>query len=48
MALQPLPASTKSVSRTVLACGAWLKNAACLLQNDTVCWTPLHGDLGDP
>lgn len=48
MLLQPLPATTKVVSRTVLACGAWLKNAACLLQNDGVRWTPLHGDLGDP
>jgi hydrogenase maturation protein HypF len=47
MLLQPLPA-TAGASRTVLACGAWLKNAACLLQGDGVRWTPLHGDLGDP
>ncbi|MFA5982231.1 MAG: carbamoyltransferase HypF [Pseudomonas sp.] len=32
----------------VLACGAWLKNTACLLQGDQVLWSPLHGDLGDP
>ncbi|MEB0212618.1 carbamoyltransferase HypF, partial [Pseudomonas sp. AB6] len=32
----------------VLACGAWLKNAACLLQRDQVLWSPVHGDLGDP
>ena len=32
----------------VLACGAWLKNAACLLQRDHVLWSPVHGDLGDP
>ena len=31
----------------VLACGAWLKNTACLLQGDQVLWSPLHGDLGD-
>lgn len=48
MLLQPLPVTVKSASRTVLACGAWLKNAACLLQSDGVRWTPLHGDLGDP
>lgn len=48
MLLQPLPATTKGAARTVLACGAWLKNAACLLQGDGVRWTPLHGDLGDP
>jgi hydrogenase maturation protein HypF len=48
MWLQPLPATTKVASRTVLACGAWLKNAACLLQGNGIRWTPLHGDLGDP
>jgi hydrogenase maturation protein HypF len=32
----------------VLACGAWLKNTACLVQGDQVLWSPLHGDLGDP
>ncbi|MEB0041112.1 MULTISPECIES: carbamoyltransferase HypF [unclassified Pseudomonas] len=32
----------------VLACGAWLKNAACLLQHDQVLWSPVHGDLSDP
>jgi hydrogenase maturation protein HypF len=30
----------------VLACGAWLKNTACLLDGDTVYVSPLHGDLG--
>jgi hydrogenase maturation protein HypF len=33
---------------TILACGAWLKNAACLLQGDQVHWSALHGDLDDP
>lgn len=33
----------------VLACGAWLKNAACLMQADgSVLWSDNHGDLGDP
>lgn len=33
---------------TVLACGAWLKNTACLLQGDRPVWSLLHGDLSDP
>lgn len=32
----------------VLAFGAWLKNTACLLDGDTVLWSPPHGDLGTP
>lgn len=32
----------------VLAAGAWLKNRACLLDGDTVRWSPLHGDLATP
>jgi len=46
--LQPLPATARQTSPTVLACGAWLKNAACLLEGDGVRWSALHGDLGDP
>ncbi|HEY0845759.1 MAG TPA: carbamoyltransferase HypF [Noviherbaspirillum sp.] len=45
MSAQQLPASAGA---TVLACGAWLKNTACLLQDNQVHWSPLHGDLGDP
>jgi hydrogenase maturation protein HypF len=33
---------------TVLACGAWLKNTACLLQGDRPVWSAMHGDLSDP
>ena len=29
----------------VLACGAWLKNTACLIDGHTVHWSSLHGDL---
>lgn len=31
----------------VLACGAYLKNRACLLDGDQVRWSPVHGDLGE-
>ncbi|HJW12768.1 MAG TPA: carbamoyltransferase HypF [Albitalea sp.] len=31
----------------VLACGAYLKNRACLIDGDAVHWSELHGDLGD-
>jgi len=48
----PLP----SMLPSVLACGAWLKNAACLLTPGTLPaakraaaqWSALHGDLSDP
>lgn len=34
---------------TVLACGAWLKNTACLLADDgRPVWSQPHGDLSDP
>jgi hydrogenase maturation protein HypF len=33
---------------TVLASGAWLKNAACLLDGGRATWSAVHGDLGDP
>lgn len=33
----------------VLACGAWLKNAACLLDaQGQAHWSAVHGDLSDP
>jgi len=32
----------------VLACGAWLKNAACLLVDGAPVWSAVHGDLSDP
>ncbi len=39
----PVPAP-----RSVLACGAWLKNTACRLDGDHVRGSALHGDLSDP
>jgi hydrogenase maturation protein HypF len=33
---------------TVLAFGAWLKNAACLLVDGAPVWSAVHGDLSDP
>ncbi len=43
--LQVLP---RSAGARVLACGAWLKNTACLLDGDRVQWSAQHGDLRDP
>ncbi|MEM5331696.1 carbamoyltransferase HypF [Paraburkholderia sp. JHI2823] len=34
--------------QTVLATGAWLKNAACVCIGGEVHWSPMHGDLDDP
>ncbi|HSV71455.1 MAG TPA: carbamoyltransferase HypF [Methylibium sp.] len=45
MKVQTLP---RRAPARVLAFGAWLKNTACLLDGDTVHWSPLHGDLGTP
>jgi hydrogenase maturation protein HypF len=36
------------MSITVLAVGAWLKNAACLVLDGRAHWSPVHGDLSDP
>ena len=36
------------MSTTVLAVGAWLKNAACLVLDGRAHWSPVHGDLSDP
>jgi len=36
------------MSATVLAVGAWLKNAACLVLNGRAHWSAVHGDLSDP
>lgn len=35
-------------SPTVLACGGWLKNAACRLSPEGVVWSEAHGDLSEP
>jgi hydrogenase maturation protein HypF len=31
----------------VLACGAYLKNRACLIDGDRAVWSAVHGDLSD-
>lgn len=36
------------MNATVLAVGAWLKNAACLWLQGQAHWSPVHGDLSDP
>lgn len=36
------------MSTSVLAVGAWLKNAACLVLDGRAHWSRVHGDLGDP
>lgn len=48
MELQELPSVAPASQPTVLACGAWLKNTACVLQGNRVYWSAVHGDLGDP
>lgn len=37
-----------AMNASVLAVGAWLKNAACLALEGRVHWSPVHGDLSDP
>lgn len=43
----PLPLPAPAPAR-VLACGAFLKNTACLVDGRQVWWSPLHGDLSAP
>jgi hydrogenase maturation protein HypF len=43
--VQPLPARAPA---RVLACGAFLKNRAGLLDGDAFRWSPLHDDLSTP
>jgi len=37
----------KAAPARVLACGAYLKNTACLVEGQRVVWSDLHGDLID-
>lgn len=48
MSLTVLELPAAAADATVLACGPWLKNTACLMQGQQVQWSPVHGDLGDP
>lgn len=48
MSLTVLELPAAAPDATVLACGPWLKNTACLMQGQQVQWSPVHGDLGDP
>jgi hydrogenase maturation protein HypF len=43
--MQALP---RAAPARVLACGAFLKNTACLLDGRRVLWSPLHDDLSTP
>jgi hydrogenase maturation protein HypF len=48
--MNPLAHSTtlpRAAPARVLACGAFLKNRACLIDGDAVYWSALHGDLDD-
>jgi hydrogenase maturation protein HypF len=47
MALQRQPLPQAAPAR-VLACGAFLKNSACLIDGGEVIWSPVHGDLSTP
>lgn len=38
----------KAAPARVLACGAYLKNTACLIENRRVLWSTSHGDLSGP
>ena len=49
--MNPLAHATRlphAAPARVLACGAFLKNRACLIEGDQVYWSALHGDLGNP
>ena len=45
LSTQRLP---RAAPARVLACGAFLKNTACLLEGTEVRWSPLHDDLSTP
>jgi len=48
--MNPLAHTTRlarAAPARVLACGAFLKNRACLVDGDLAHWSALHGDLGD-
>jgi hydrogenase maturation protein HypF len=47
MLMNCLAALSKPAPARVLACGAYLKNTACLIEDQRVLWSPPHGDLTD-
>jgi hydrogenase maturation protein HypF len=44
--LAPATRLPRAAPARVLACGAYLKNRACLVDGDRVSWSAAHGDLG--
>jgi hydrogenase maturation protein HypF len=48
MSLEELICLPRAAPARVFAAGAWLKNAAARLDGAQLCWSAMHGDLGEP